>query len=417
MRRIGTIGALAVSGLLTWAGTAGADAVTHWNNVTLQAVTANRAGPVGLLDIALVQAAVYDAVQSIERRFQPYQVQLNAEPGFSSSVAAARAAHDLLVSLYPTNLGFVASLDAEYASYLDDNDLSALDGGAGLGAQVAARYLAFYRAAGIPASSPGGTGAGVWRPTPPANAAGFAPWVASLTPFTLESASQFRAAPPPALTSSRYRRDYNEVKALGSSTGSARTLEQAALAAFYTDNFPVQCHRTVREIADAHLSHIADSARLLALTSLAMADAFITAWDSKYFYNLWRPITAIQEGDADGNWRTSGGAAWTPLLATPNYPDYTSGANNVTAATLQVLRLFFKTDKFTFTVRNLAANPPLTRQYARFSDAAADVEDVRVYQGIHFRFADEVARKQGEAVARYAFERFLRPVNERRTRR
>jgi hypothetical protein len=262
----------------------------------------------------------------------------------------------------------------------------------------------------VPASSPGGTDPGVWRPTPPGNAPGLAPWFGLVTPFTLESPSQFRAHKPPALTSGQYRRDYDEVKALGAATGSERTDDQTALAMFYTDNFLAMWNRTVRDIADAHLEHIADTARLLALTNFAGADAVITAWDSKYYYNLWRPITAIREGDSDGNPKTIGDAAWSSFIITPPYPDYTSGANNITGAAMQILQRFFGADEFTFLVKSLPVSQ--TREYTRFSEVARDVVDVRVYQGIHFRFADEVARKQGEHVAKWAFERFLRPVHQ-----
>jgi hypothetical protein len=407
-RRMG-LAALIVGGSLSLAGRAGADAVTFWNEVAVQAVSASRPGGPGFLDQALVQAAVYDAVQSIEGRFEPYFVHIPNASG-SSSVAAARAAHDLLVSLYASNVALVASLDASYASYLAANGLSPLDPGAAVGAAVAASYLPLYRAAGIPASSPGGTGAGVWRPTPPANAPGFAPWLATVTPFTLESPSQFRADSPPLLISGAYRHDYDEVKALGSATGSARTPEQTAVAAFYNENYLGLLNRAVSRIADAHLDDIADTARLLALTNLAGADAVITAWDSKFHYNYWRPITAIREGDSDGNPKTVGDPTWTPFAITPPYPDYTSGANNVTAATMETLRLFFGTDRFTFSMTSAAVNQ--TRVYTRFSDVEQDVVDARVYEGIHFRSADERARKQGEKVARWAFTRFLRPVKD-----
>jgi hypothetical protein len=158
---------------------------------------------------------------------------------------------------------------------------------------------------------------------------------------------------------------------------------------------------------------IDDSARLFALANLAMADAGITAWDSKFHYVFWRPVTAIQEGDNDGNPDTVGDPDWQPFINTPNYPEYTSGANNVTGAVTRVLALFFGTDQMTFSVTTTnAAAPQQTRTYDRFSDAAADVVNVRVYEGIHFRFADVQARKQGRLVAQWASSHFLRPVDD-----
>jgi hypothetical protein len=189
------------------------------------------------------------------------------------------------------------------------------------------------------------------------------PWLGAVTPFTLNCPAQFRAAPPPALTSDRYARNYNEVKALGAFSNSARTPEQTELAYFFADNFLLLWNRALQAIAGTHVNNIGDSARLFALASLATADAVITAWESKKHYVFWRPLTAIQEGDNDGNSQTVGDPAWQPLLNTPNY-------------------------------------------------AAQDAVDVRIYQGIHFRFADTAALKQGRHVAKWTFNHFLRPVDD-----
>jgi len=193
-----------------------------------------------------------------------------------------------------------------------------------------------------------------------------------------------------------------------------RTAEQTDLAYFYSDNFPVQWNRTLRAIAGRYLHRSGDTARLFALANLATADALITSWDSKRFYAVWRPVTAIQEGEADGNPATAGDPAWQPLINTPNYPDYTSGANCVTGAMTRTLELFFGTDRVAFEVTSLA---PLAvqkvRRYTRFSDAAKDVVDARVYLGIHFRFADLAARAQGRSVADWTFDHFLLPLGGR----
>jgi hypothetical protein len=168
------------------------------------------------------------------------------------------------------------------------------------------------------------------------------PWMATVTPFTLKDAAQLRAAPPPTpLNSGEYVRDYNEVKALGSINSTERTPEQTALAVFYAGNFIDLWFRTLQGIAETNLSDIGDSARLFALSGLASADAFITAWSSKRYWNFWRPITAIQEGDNDGNSQTVGDPNWLPFLPTPPYPDYTSGANNLTGAMTRTLKHFF----------------------------------------------------------------------------
>ena len=171
------------------------------------------------------------------------------------------------------------------------------------------------------------------------------PWMADFDPFTLTSPTRFRAPPPPALTSDRYTRDYNEVKELGGLVSTKRTAEQTDLAYFYVETAPVLWNRALRGIATRYLRKSSDTARLFALANLATADALITCWDSKKFYAVWRPITAIREGDADGNPATVGDPAWQPLINNPNYPDYTSGANSVTGAMTRTLELFFGTDK------------------------------------------------------------------------
>jgi hypothetical protein len=214
------------------------------------------------------------------------------------------------------------------------------------------------------------------------------------------------------LTSRKYAEDYNEVKALGALVNSARTPEQTDLAYFFADNAFLYWNRALQEIANTYLDNMGDTARLFALCSLVMADAPITAWDSKLYFNFWRPITAIQEGDNDFNPATQGDPDWLPLVTTPPYSDYTSGANSLSGAVTRMLQHFFGTDRLTF---RLTSNVPQviqkSRTYHRLSDAADDVVDARIYDGIHFRTADEAARDQGEHVSNWAFGHFLRPRN------
>jgi hypothetical protein len=216
------------------------------------------------------------------------------------------------------------------------------------------------------------------------------------------------------LTSQQYAREYNEVRELGALINSTRTPEQTDQANFWNANYPVLWNTVLRDIAGAHVDNISDSARLFALVDMAMADALITAWDTKKFYVFWRPITAIQEGDNDGNSLTVGDSTWQPLIVSPPYPDYSSGANNLTGAATRALALFFGTDRMTFSVTTTNLGPTIedTRTFHRFSDAAQEVVDGRIYEGIHFRSADEVARTQGRQVAHFAFRNFLRPVGD-----
>jgi hypothetical protein len=402
-----------------------ADAVVDWNEITVQATTAGRPGPIGIVDIALVQVAVHDAVQALDRQFEPYHAEISAARGERvkgrRAAAIAAAAHGVLVGMYPAQ---AATLDATYFSYLADQGLDG-DPGILVGQQVAARILPLRRVNPNPLPSPfvGGTDLGVWRPTPsllgnPPAPASFSPmatpWMGGFDPFTLTSPTRFRAPPPPELTSDRYTRDYNEVRELGSLSSIRRTAAQTDLAYFYVESAPVLWNRALRGIATRYLRRSSDTARLFALANLATADALITCWDSKTHYVVWRPITAIHEGDADGNPATVGDPAWQPLINNPNYPDYTSGANSVTGAMTRTLELFFGTDKLAFDVTTAAPQAiQKVRRYYRFSDAARDVVDARMFLGIHFRFADTAARTQGTSVADWTFNHFLLPLGDR----
>jgi len=237
----------------------------------------------------------------------------------------------------------------------------------------------------------------------------------AVTPFTIKDATQFRSPPPPSLDSGKYAREFNETKALGSINSTTRTQAQTDLALFYSDNFLALWERTLRGIADTNLNNIGDSARLFVLANLAAADALIAAWDGKRFYHFWRPMTAIQNGNDDGNPRTAGDATWLPQIPTnnPPYPEFPSGANSLTGAMTRTLERFFG-NKMTFSVRSAFVNPPPMqnpRTYQRFSDMADDVVNVRIYQGIHFRTAEVVGRKHGTQIADRAFSHFLRPVH------
>ena len=413
--------------LLAAPASASADAVSDWNAIAVQATMTTcpvptcvpaipaRPGPTGALDIAMVQAAIYDAVQAIEKQFKPYHVVIPGATG-SPAAAAAKAAHDVLVSRFPWQ---AASLGMIYDDYLDDHGLADDDPGVNVGMIAAAGIIALRVNDGsFPVPPPpdflGGLGLGVWRPTPPANAPMLAPWLGSVKPFTIKNPSQFRPPPPPGLNSPEYTRDYNEVKAMGAADpNSSRTPDETDLAHFWNANYVVLLNRLLREIATAHVDNIGDSSRLFALADLAMADSLICAWDSKIAFVFWRPITAIRLGDADGNPRTAGDLTWTPLVVTPPYPDYTSGANNVTGAVTRSLALFFGTDHMTFDVMTTNTVPTIDdiRTYHRFSDVAEDVVNARIYEGIHFRFADTDARKQGKHVAQWSFGHFFKPLD------
>jgi hypothetical protein len=322
----------------------------------------------------------------------------------------------VLVNIFPAQGG---SLDTVYRDYRTKKSLAENDPGVAVGQTAAAGILALRANDGrVPNPPPppftGETAVGVWRsttsyqpPPPPSGAPMATPWQGGGPCFVLQSGDQFRAKPPPALNSQQYATDYNEVKLLGAQSNSTRIPEQTELAYFYSrkngNNF-VLWHRALRDVAATHVKDIGSNARLLALANFAIADTVVTAWDSKKHYVLWRPVTAIQEGENDGNAATTGDPSWQPFLNTPPYPDYTSGANVVTGALTRSLALYFGKDDMTFTATSdYPQAAQKTRAYGRFSDMATDMVNVRIYHGIHFRSADEAAREQGTKVADWVF--------------
>lgn len=393
--------------LCLWcAASAHADPVTDWNSIAASAVTIGRAGPPGLMDLALVHVAMHDAVQAIEGRFRPYHF---AGSGTGSPAAAAvAAAHRVLVLLYPTQAPGPTGLDATYNNYLLTHGLTGNPGLAVGEAAATAVFPALYRPTALPPGVQpffGRVEIGQWRTTVPM---GFQV-LAHSKPFTLNRIDQFRPPPPPPMTSTVYAREYDEVKRLGLAT--AHPNANSDVAWFWSANFVTQWNETARQLANAHVTNVGDSARLFALINLAAADAAMAVWEAKIFFNFWRPITAIQEGDSDPNPRTAGDGGWTPLFPTPNYPDYVSGANGLTGAFTAMLRSFFNTDQMVFTVKTTSPNAiDKERDYTSFSQAAQEVVEARILLGIHFRAADEDARRLGQRIAHWAFQKYLRPV-------
>ena len=414
---------LAVLTSILVANAKGQDPIAAWNEITEKSVkTAGHPPPVASLDFAIVHLAIYDAVESIDRRYDPYQSFVPNATG-SLSAAAGKAGHDVLVGLFPAQS---QALDGEYEKFVAENGIDPLDPGIAVGAQAAAKILALRSSDGRFPPNPvpflGSTVVGKWRPTPsllpgppPSLAPGLTPWVANVTPFTMKNNSQFRIEPPPDLSSSEWATDYNEVKEIGSLDSTKRTAEQTEIGYFWADSGPVMWQNALRYISRNYLNEVGDSARMYALAEAALADAQIACWESKYFYNSWRPITAIRLGDQDGNPATKVQSDWEPLINTPNFPEYPSGHANGTAAIAHVLRLFFGSDLLNF---QLTSTNPLalqkTRIYTRLSQAEKEVIDARVFVGIHYRTSDQRARAQGHRIANWVFKNYFRPTGDRR---
>jgi len=412
---------MALAIVLAGATTARADAVLDWNAIAAQTIfAAGRPGPSAVIDLAVVQAAVHDAVQAYDKTFEPYATEISGASG-SPAAAIAKATRDILVNRFPAQ---AVSVNTAYTNYLAANGLAADDPGVSVGAAAAAGMIALRTGDGAFPNPPpvyNGTNlVGWWRPTPswlpgapPSFASMAVPWLADVTPFVVLRGDQFVAPPPPSLGSDLYRKEYNEVKALGALVGSSRTPEQTQIAYFWADNFPAQINRVIRNVAETYVDSSADRARLFALVWLSATDALINTWAGKLQYPTWRPITAINEGDFDDDPKTIGDFNWQPLINTPNYPDHSSGANAFVSGAMKMFALYFGTDELAFTVtsNNTNANPN-SRTYASFTAAALDVVEARILQGIHTRSADVDGRHLGKTVARWVFKHALRPLND-----
>jgi hypothetical protein len=413
--------ALTVLAIILVSNAQAGDPIAAWNQISENAVKAGKHPlPVTSVEFAIVQLAIYDAVESIDGHYEPYYSRVPGATG-SLSAAAAKAGHDTLVGLFPAQS---AALAAAYADFMATNGVDPLDPGTAVGAQAAANILALRANDGRfplnPSPFLGSTAIGLWRPTPsllpgppPTLQPGLTPWLASVRPFTMHSGAQFRVDPPPDLTSQLWADDYNETKTVGSLTSTTRTAEQTEIGYFWADSGPLLWQNALRYISGTYLHDTGDSARMFALAEAALADAQIACWDSKYFYNFWRPITAIRLGDQDGNRATVVDPDWQPLINTPNFPEYPSGHADVSGAVSHMLRLFFGSDELTFqmTTTNALASQK-TRTYTRFSQAEQEVINARVYVGIHYRNSDTTARAQGVRVANWVFKHSLRPVDE-----
>jgi len=382
------------------------DMVLDWNGHAANAIVgvAMQPPPRGLIRLARVHVAMYDAVNAIEGYpFTAYAVTPNVILPASPEAAAAAAAHDVLVALFPLQQ---ADLDVKYAASLAaiPDDGTAKINGISVGQQAAAGILLFRADDGrdaVVAYVPG-SGRGVWNPTPPGFLPAQAPEVAHVRPFTLSSPSQFRAEPPPDLSSETWVRDYNETKSLGRATGSTRTPEQTDLGRFVSDQPMLQWNRAWRGISAAQEMSLADNARFFAMLTTAGSDALIACWDSKFFYNFWRPVTAIRAGDTDGNPETEPDPTWIGLVITPNHPEYPTAHGCFSSASTGTLKFFFGTDHFNFTMDSAVAgltNP--VRHYTRFSQALDDILDARIYGGMHYRNSNDKGAIIGKQVSRY----------------
>jgi membrane-associated phospholipid phosphatase len=398
-----------------------ADVVTDWNAAALDAIRLARTAPPSASRVlAILHVSIYDAVNGISRRNRTYFVPSAVPASASPEAAAAAAAHRVLVTFFPDRVAEFDVLLATTLSTLRNGPQRA--SGVVWGKFVAEQILAWRANDGANAIVPlpvGGT-PGTWVPTPP----GFAPYLlpqwGMVAPFGMVSSDQFRPAGPPRLDSATWAADYLEVKALGAATGSSRTREQSEIAQFWADGAgtetpPGHWNHIAQEVAAMTGLPLEESARLFALLNIAMADAAICAWDAKYTYNFWRPVTAIRAGDTDGNPATAPDPTWASFIVTPPFPDYVSGHSAFSAAAATVLALFYGTDDIPFSTGS-DAMPGVFRSFPGFSAAAVEAATSRIYGGIHYRFASQDGLDAGSQIGAWTFVNYLQ-VKGNRSRR
>ena len=417
------------------------DAVTVWNanagEAAIAACISPTANPLHESRMyAMMHVAIHDALNAIDRRSRPYAFDGRANGPASPDAAVATAARDvlaLLISQIPAPFpqecieAGIVSVEADYAAALDViPDGQSKSRGIEVGAAAAEAILALRATDGsdtplLDFAYPQGTNPGEYRFTPGFTFA-FAPGWADVTPFVLRNSSQFRARPPYAVTGKRYTKDFNEVKRLGGdgiTTPSERTDDQTEMALFWVESSPLQWNRIARTVsADTGLD-LWENARLFGLLNMALADGYVGSFETKYFYNYWRPVTAIQTADTDGNLNTDVDPTWTPLVPTPPIPDHDSAHSVEGGAAAQVMRRFFGTDQISFETCSLTLPPgstcndvsPVSRSYTRFSEAAEENAFSRILVGFHFRNANEQGVRHGRRIGNRAVSLFLRPVH------
>jgi hypothetical protein len=388
-----------------------ADVVTEWNQKTEASIAEAKQLPfVGTRTMAIVHAAMFDAINSIEGRYTPYKFKVSAPAGSSPEAAGAAAAHATLVKLFPEQK---AALDAAYAEALARiAEGPGKTAGISVGEDVAGKVLAWRASDGAdqpntyrPATSPG-----VYIVTTLPVGSNWG----AVTPWLMERGSQFRPGPPTALASAQWAADYNEIKDLGGKKSSKRTGEQTDIARFWTITGPQSWGPIVRQLAAVPGRTLSQNARMFALVEMATADSYIAVFDAKYTFNFWRPITAIRNGDLDGNDATARDAGWEPLVDTPLHPEYPCAHCINSGAARAVLESEFGTGALPLTgplTMTSPMAPGVVRKWTTIGEYAEEVSAARIYGGLHYRNSTVVGKAMGKKIGELAVQNYLKPVH------
>lgn len=393
-----------------------ADSVTDWNAVALTAIRAERtAPPVAARNLAILHVAIFDAVNGIARTREPYQVTAQASGVTSVDAAIAAAGHRVLLALHPASSATIEAAYQASLAKLPVNPKPARVNGIAWGESVADAILQSRATDGANAvvTYVPGSGPGAWVPTLPAFAPALLPQWGGVTPFAMTHGAQFRPTLPPGLASSQWATEFNITKDLGRRDSTLRTADETEIALFWSNGAgtatpPGHWNVIAADLAREHGLPTAENARLFALLNIALADAGIAAWECKYVFNFWRPVTAIRAADTDGNAATSADAAWEPLLVTPPFPECVSGHSTFSGAAAVVLASYFGTDNVSFAATSEGL-PGVTRRFSSFSSAADEAGMSRIYGGIHFMTANLEGLRSGGRLGGYVMENFLGP--------
>ena len=416
-----SLGVVLVAATLAAAGVVRAEhssatVVLEWNQL-IQDTVAGPGNPLTPRLYSMVHIAMFDAINTIDREFEPYRVRLRGWRGGSPSAAAAQAAHDVLVALNPSA---AAAYDEALAAHLGQGPSGFVRRGAEIGAAVAREILAWRQSDGwvVPAfpsySEPPVPGR--WQPTPPANAPAAFTHLQQALPMAALSATQFLPSPPPSITTARYTADLNEVKLLGRSDSMARTEEQTTIARLWsavgtTTGFFSVWNNVTSDVVRSQSLSLVEAARLFVLVNVSIHDALQTTHASKFVYGVWRPVTAIRAADTDLNAGTDPDPEWLPLIVTPPYPSYAGNLVAIAASAARALELASGTNyrPVAITWTQTGALPDITRHFRDFSEAVEEAAMARIYGGVHYRFDQDAGHQVGRSVAEFVFANRMRP--------
>ena len=402
-----TVGVMAV--LLMSSVIARADVILEWNTIMLNTIGAQNPFAQARF-AAITHAAVFEAVNAITGEYEPYLGTITAAPGASAEAAAIAAAHGVLKNYFP---GSAASLDLARANALAAiPNGQAKDSGITVGDAAAAALIAERASDGSAPPqfySPASANPGEWQTTPLCPPAGgiFLHW-RDVTPFGIDSSAQFRSVEPPTLTSNRYRKDYNEVKEVGELNSPARPQDRTDVARYFAVvGAPHVWNQAASQVSAAQGKSLSENARTFALLNMAISDGLVSSMETKYHYVIWRPYTAIRAGDTDGNRGTDPDPLWTTFIPTPCFPSYPSAHASASYAGRTIAEKIFGSGAHDIILSHPVI-PDVILHYRKFFQMTNDIDDARVYGGIHFRFDQMAGARQGRRVGSYVYKNILR---------